>query len=118
MNKKLVLTTIILTSIAFITNCNGGNSETSGVDTKAPCDKGERVIKFSILTAATGNPKGEAASAITKRINAEMNGKACMQLFPHGSLVDDEQLGISRKTLYDKINKHQLDANKIKSDDI
>lgn len=56
------------------------------------CDKGEKVIKFSFVTAATDNPKGEAASAIAARINSEMNGKACMQLFPNSQLFDDNKV--------------------------
>jgi len=58
----------------------------------AECDKGEEVIKFSFVTAATGHPKGEAATAIAKRINADMNGKACMQLFPSSQLFDDNKV--------------------------
>ena len=62
------------------------------VNAFADCDKGERVIKFSFVTAATGHPKGEAATAIAKRINSEMNGKACMQLFPSSQLFDDNKV--------------------------
>ena len=61
-------------------------------NTFANCDKGERVIKFSFVTAATGHPKGEAATAIANRINTEMNGKACMQLFPNSQLFDDNKV--------------------------
>ena len=56
------------------------------------CDKGERVIKFSFVTAASGHPKGEAATAIANRVNKEMNGKACMQLFPSSQLFDDNKV--------------------------
>ncbi len=56
------------------------------------CDKGERVIKFSFVTAATGHPKGDAATAIANRINKDMNGKACMQLFPNSQLFDDDKV--------------------------
>jgi C4-dicarboxylate-binding protein DctP len=58
----------------------------------AQCDSGERIIKFSFVTASTGHPKGEAATAIAKRINTEMNGKACMQLFPSSQLFDDNKV--------------------------
>lgn len=61
-------------------------------NTFAQCDLGERVIKFSFVTAATGHPKGEAATAIADRINSEMNGKACMQLFPSSQLFDDNKV--------------------------
>ena len=58
----------------------------------AQCDSGERIIKFSFVTASTGHPKGEAATAIANRINTEMNGKACMQLFPSSQLFDDNKV--------------------------
>jgi C4-dicarboxylate-binding protein DctP len=58
----------------------------------AECDKGEIVIKFSHVTAATGHPKGEAANAIAARINSEMNGKACMQVFPRSQLFNDNKV--------------------------
>ena len=58
----------------------------------AECDSGEEVIKFSFVTSATGHPKGEAATAIANRINSEMNGKACMQLFPSSQLFDDNKV--------------------------
>ena len=63
-----------------------------GAPAFANCDPGEEVIKFSFVTAATGHPKGEAATAIAKRINNEMNGKACMQLFPSSQLFDDNKV--------------------------
>ena len=58
----------------------------------ADCDPGEIVIKFSHVTAATGHPKGEAAGAIAARINSEMNGKACMEVFGNSSLYNDDQV--------------------------
>ncbi|WP_424983981.1 DctP family TRAP transporter solute-binding subunit [Maritalea sp. S77] len=58
----------------------------------ADCDSGEIVIKFSHVTAATGHPKGEAAEAIAKRINEEMNGTACMEVFPSSTLFDDDKV--------------------------
>lgn len=58
----------------------------------AECDRGERVVKFSFVTAATGHPKGEAATAIADRINREMDGKMCMQLFPSSQLFDDNKV--------------------------
>jgi C4-dicarboxylate-binding protein DctP len=58
----------------------------------AACDPGEIVIKFSHVTAATGHPKGEAAEAIAKRINEEMNGTACMEVFPSSTLFDDDKV--------------------------
>ncbi|WP_068312948.1 DctP family TRAP transporter solute-binding subunit [Polycladidibacter hongkongensis] len=56
------------------------------------CDAGEIVIKFSHVVAAQGHPKGEMANALAGRINEEMNGKACMQVFPSSQLFDDDKV--------------------------
>lgn len=58
----------------------------------ANCDDGELVIKFSHVTADTGHPKGEAAAAIAARINEEMNGTACMEVFANSTLFDDNKV--------------------------
>ena len=55
----------------------------------ANCDAGEIVIKFSHVTNTDKHPKGIAATLLEKRVNAEMNGKACMQVFPNSSLYND-----------------------------
>lgn len=57
----------------------------------AACDPGEVVIKFSHVTNATKHPKGIAASLLRERINEEMNGKACMEVFPNSTLYTDEK---------------------------
>ena len=36
--------------------------------------------------------KGIAASLLEKRVNEEMNGKACMQVFPNSTLYDDKKV--------------------------
>lgn len=56
------------------------------------CDPGEIVIKFSHVTNADKHPKGIAASLLEKRVNEEMNGKACMQVFPNSTLYDDDEV--------------------------
>ena len=58
----------------------------------AKCDKGEMVIKFSHVTNTDKHPKGIAATLLAKRVNAEMNGKACMQVFPNSTLYDDNKV--------------------------
>ncbi len=58
----------------------------------AQCDDGEIVIKFSHVTAATGHPKGEAASLLEKRVNEKMNGKACMEVYPNSQLFNDNKV--------------------------
>ncbi|MDN2662244.1 TRAP transporter substrate-binding protein [Psychromonas sp. 14N.309.X.WAT.B.A12] len=64
----------------------------SGTQAYANCDPGEMVIKFSHVTNADKHPKGVAASLLEKRVNEEMNGKACMQVFPNSTLYDDNQV--------------------------
>ncbi|MCA1298355.1 DctP family TRAP transporter solute-binding subunit [Stappia indica] len=56
------------------------------------CQDGEMVIKFSHVVAASGHPKGDAATMLAKRVNEEMNGKACMQVFPNSQLFDDDKV--------------------------
>jgi C4-dicarboxylate-binding protein DctP len=58
----------------------------------ANCDAGELVIKFSHVTNTDKHPKGIAATLLEKRVNEEMNGKACMQVFPNSSLYDDDKV--------------------------
>ena len=58
----------------------------------AQCDDGEMVIKFSHVVAATGHPKGDAATMLAERVNEEMNGKACMEVFPNSTLYDDDKV--------------------------
>ena len=58
----------------------------------AQCDEGEVVIKFSHVTNTDKHPKGIAASLLMERVNAEMNGKACMEVFPNSTLYTDEKV--------------------------
>ena len=58
----------------------------------ANCDPGEMVIKFSHVTNADKHPKGIAASLLAQRVNEEMNGKACMEVFPNSTLYDDDKV--------------------------
>ena len=56
------------------------------------CDDGEMVIKFSHVVAATGHPKGDAATMLAERVNNEMNGTACMEVFANSTLYDDDKV--------------------------
>ena len=58
----------------------------------AKCDPGEIVIKFSHVTNEDKHPKGIAAAILAKRVNEEMNGKACMEVFPNSTLYDDNKV--------------------------
>ena len=56
------------------------------------CDAGETVIKFSHVVAPKGNPKGEAATEFADRVNSEMNGKVCVEVYPSSQLFDDDKV--------------------------
>ncbi len=58
----------------------------------AACDDGEILIKFSHVTNTDKHPKGIAASLLADRVNEEMNGKACMEVFPSSQLYNDDQV--------------------------
>lgn len=58
----------------------------------ANCDDGEMVIKFSHVTNTDKHPKGIAATLLEQRVNEEMNGKACMEVFPNSVLYDDDKV--------------------------
>ncbi len=58
----------------------------------ANCDEGETVIKFSHVTNTDKHPKGIAATLLAKRVNEEMNGKACMEVYPNSSLYGDKKV--------------------------
>jgi len=58
----------------------------------AACDSGEVVIKFSHVTNTDKHPKGIAATLLEQRINDEMNGKACMEVYPNSTLYNDNKV--------------------------
>ena len=58
----------------------------------AACDSGEIVIKLSHVTNTDKHPKGIAASLLQSRVNEEMNGKACMEVYPNSTLYNDNQV--------------------------
>ncbi len=64
----------------------------SAAGAHAACDAGEIVIKFSHVTNTDKHPKGIAATLLSERVNAEMNGKACMEVYPNSTLYNDNQV--------------------------
>jgi C4-dicarboxylate-binding protein DctP len=44
------------------------------------------------VTNSDRHPKGIAASLLMQRVNDEMNGKACMEVFPNSTLYNDDQV--------------------------
>jgi len=58
----------------------------------AGCDEGEMQIKFSHVTNTDKHPKGIAATLLQQRVNDEMNGVACMEVFPNSTLYNDDKV--------------------------
>ncbi|MHC5655816.1 DctP family TRAP transporter solute-binding subunit [Stappia sp.] len=79
--KKFAMAAVAAASFAFVSPALAED-----------CQDGEMIIKFSHVVAATGHPKGDAATMLAKRVNEEMNGKACMQVFPNSQLFDDDKV--------------------------
>ncbi|MDE0059717.1 MAG: TRAP transporter substrate-binding protein DctP, partial [Defluviicoccus sp.] len=79
--RKAIVTAVAAVAVAGL-----------AAEASAKCDKGEKVIKFSHVTNTDKHPKGIAATLLAKRVNAEMNGKACMQVFPNSTLYDDNKV--------------------------
>lgn len=57
---------------------------------QAQCDTGEQVMKFSLVTRLQGHPKGEAALALAEMVNAELDGRLCMEVYGSSELYDDD----------------------------
>ena len=68
-------------------------SVTASVATASPgCDDGEIVVKFSHVTNTDKHPKGIAAALLAKRVNEEMDGTMCMEVYPNSTLYDDNKV--------------------------
>ncbi|ADZ90191.1 TRAP transporter substrate-binding protein [Marinomonas mediterranea] len=57
----------------------------------ANCDSGERVVKFSHVTGGTTHPKVVAANSLAERVNKEMDGKLCVEVYPNSTLFGDSK---------------------------
>ena len=55
------------------------------------CDPGEVVAKLSHVTGGTTHPKVVAANLLADRVNKEMNGKLCIEVFPSSTLFGDSK---------------------------
>ncbi|AJE46312.1 TRAP transporter substrate-binding protein [Celeribacter indicus] len=58
----------------------------------AACDAGEMVIKFSHVTNGDKHPKGIAAQLFADRVDEEMDGTACVEVYPNSTLYNDDQV--------------------------
>ena len=58
----------------------------------AKCDSVEIVIKLSHVTNTDRHPKGIAASLLQSRVNEEIHGIACMDVFANSVLFNDNRV--------------------------
>ncbi len=58
----------------------------------AACEDGEIVVKFAHVTNTDKHPKGIAASLLEQRVNDEMNGTMCMEVYPNSTLYNDDKV--------------------------
>ncbi|MEM1235877.1 MAG: DctP family TRAP transporter solute-binding subunit [Pseudomonadota bacterium] len=58
----------------------------------AACEGDEIVVKFSHVTNTDRHPKGIAATLLAERVNAEMDGTMCMEVFPNSTLYNDDKV--------------------------
>ena len=63
----------------------------SAVTAQASCDSGEIVAKLSHVTGGTTHPKVVAANKLAERVNAEMNGTMCIEVYPNSTLFGDSK---------------------------
>ncbi len=57
----------------------------------ASCESGEIVAKLSHVTGGTTHPKVVAANNFAERVNTEMNGVMCIEVFPNSTLFGDSK---------------------------
>jgi len=57
----------------------------------AACDAGEVVVKLSHVTGGTTHPKVVAANNFAERVNSELNGRMCMEVYPNSTLFGDSK---------------------------
>ncbi|WP_299840354.1 DctP family TRAP transporter solute-binding subunit [uncultured Paracoccus sp.] len=72
--------------------CGLALMSTAALADPAKCDDGETVVKFSHVTNSDKHPKGIAAQLFADRVNAEMDGKMCVEVYPNSTLYDDDAL--------------------------
>lgn len=83
---KFLATAASVAALTFTATASFAETGTTG------CDDGEIVVKFSHVTNTDRHPKGIAASLLQERVNAEMDGSMCLEVFPSSQLYNDDQV--------------------------
>ncbi|QDC09453.1 DctP family TRAP transporter solute-binding subunit [Oceanicola sp. D3] len=85
MNRTLNTATAVAVALCAVTQA----AMAAGTE---GCDDGETVIKFAHVVNTDRHPKGIAASLLQSRVNEEMDGTACMEVYPNSTLYNDDQV--------------------------
>jgi len=81
MKKKLI--SIALSSVVLALGAQTAQAN--------DCDKGEQVVKLSHVTGGTTHPKVVAANNFAARVNKELNGTMCVEVYPNSTLFGDSK---------------------------
>jgi C4-dicarboxylate-binding protein DctP len=83
MKKSMVKSTLVaFSALALFLSANSALAE---------CDDGEIVAKLSHVTGGTTHPKVVASNNLAKRVNEEMNGIMCVEVYPNSTLYGDSK---------------------------
>lgn len=84
--KRLFLHVSILAITIFVLTFSAGTAISS-----EGCDPGEIVAKFSHVTGGTTHPKVVAANNFAARVNKELDGVMCVEVYPNSTLYGDSK---------------------------
>ncbi len=63
----------------------------SAASASAQCDSGEVVVKLSHVTGGTTHPKVVASNKLAERVNQELAGEMCVEVYPNSTLFGDSK---------------------------
>ena len=102
MLKIFTYSTAIAAVALVLAGCSAGSDNNAAaksaeassgdVAVNSGCDAGEQVIKFSHVTNTDKHPKGIAANLLQERVNEQMNGRMCMEVYPNSMLYNDDKV--------------------------
>ena len=77
---------VILAAVALVALASPARAQ------EDPCGPGEAVIRFAHVVEPKGHPKGDAAAELARRVNDELDGRACMVVYPDSELFTDDEV--------------------------
>jgi C4-dicarboxylate-binding protein DctP len=83
---RAIILAAMLAAAALIALAGPGRAD------QDPCQPGETPIRFAHVVSAKGHPKGDAAAELARRVNSELDGRACMTVYPDSELFTDDEV--------------------------